>query len=232
MTYYWGATADDVAQRLQGSQLDITAFAIGATTGTARIERIMDRAKGNILGKIDDKKTLNFLQWGVIEGHKVIDNVQNVAQTAVDNGQGFIGTVDTDTFKIDQNVELTSTEEGLASSNYDITTNVLTVSATKLRGDTFYAYYTVDPDTVEIPQLAELIIEWSALILGREEVFGGSGDDGGLSDFVETTILPNFNEQLMALQENTSISKLTRLNLAEPFENPNTATSVRTCRGW
>lgn len=229
MGWYWGATAEQVAQRLQGSQTDITIFATGSKTGTQRIEEIMDQVKESILGKISDQKTLNALNWGRFECHRVIFECQNTAQTAVDKGQEFPGTVDTDTFKIQQNAKLEPTESGLASdsgANWDITGNTLTISISKELGDTFYTYYTVDPDTITSAQLAKLVIDWAALILGREDIFGGSGDDGGLSDYVESTIAPALEEQVNALQENTSIAKLLKLNMCEPFTNPNTATTV------
>lgn len=230
MGWYWGATAKQVAQRLQGSQVDITVFATDTQTGQERIEVIMDQAKESILGKISDQKTLNALNWGRFDCHIVIYQVQNTAQTAVDKGQEFPGTVDVDTFKIGQNQELDPTSDGLDATEWDITTNTLTVTATKTRGDSFYSYYNCDPDTIQSDQLAALLIEWAALILGREEVFGGSGDDGGLSDFVESTILPNLNEQILGLQENTSIAKLLKLRMCEPFTNPNTATTRKVCR--
>jgi hypothetical protein len=233
MGWYWGATANDVAQRLQGSNLDITVYAIGATTGTARIEAIMDRAKESILGKITDQKTLNALNWGRFDCHQVIYQCQNTSQTAVDPGQAFPGTVDTDTFRIEQNAKLGPTDSGLASdggANWGITANVLTVSVSKELGDTFYASYNVDPDTITSDQLAALVIDWTAVKLGTEEVFGGSGDDGGISDFVESTIVPSVNQGLLDLQENTSIAKLLKLNMCEPFSNPNQATIIETKR--
>ena len=227
---YFGATADQVAQRLQGSNLDITIYAIGATTGTVRIQTLMAQAVESIKAKIQDKKTLDALNFGRFDGHKVIFQTQNTAQTAVDPGQEFPGTVDVDTFKIAQNQELTVYDEGLAATEYDITTNALTVSATKSRGDSFVSYYTVDPDSIDSPQLAALVIDWAALILAREEIFGGDGDDQGLSDLVETTILPNLNEQMQALQEDTSIAKLLKLRMCVPFTSPNTATISRMTR--
>ena len=228
MGWYWGATAEQVAQRLQGSNLDESIYNIsGVKTATERIEEFMDQAKEAIYGKLETK-TRNALNWGRFECHQVIFETQNPAQTLVDPGQEFPGIVDVDTFKIGQNNALSKTDNGI--SGWSIASNVLNVSESKSRGDTFYADYNVDPDTIQVPQLAAILIQWAAMLLGQEEIFGGSGDDGGISDFVESTIVPNMNQQLTALQENTSIAKLLKLRMCEPFTNPNEPKTVHTRR--
>ena len=226
---YWGATYLDVAEKLQGSNEDASIYATTTKTAQVRIEQLMDQAQESILGKITDTKTLEALQLGRFNCHQVIFQCQNAAQTAVDVGQEFPGTVDEDTFRIQQNAELAITDSGLASdsgANWDITTNVLTISQTKALGDIYYAYYSVDPLTIASPQLATLLITWAALQLYVEEVGGGSGDDGGISDAMQQLQI-DLDNQILSLQENTSIAKLLKLRMCEPFTNPNTATTVK-----
>jgi len=220
MANFWGATYEQVAQRIQGSGLDTTIFGAGTTTPQQRIEIFMLQAKEGILSNISDKATLSALTRGVFNGHIVIDQVSDTSQTSVDYGQEFVGTVNEATFRIAQNYKLTQFDQGM-TSGFSIDTNVLTVSESKSLGDSFYAYYRVDPDTITVPQLAVLLIDMSAYHLLTEEVIGGNGDDGGVSDFVTNTLVPSINDRLELLRNDSSIAKLMRLNMVKDFASPN-----------
>ena len=224
---HWGATFTQVVEELQGADTSNT-LAPNDYGGQSKIEEVMTQEMEIILGyvPIDAFKALTS---GKFPCHKVIDNVQNTAQTLVDPGQGFPLTVDQDTFRIQLNSELIDTEEGLDNTNYSFAGNVLSVSTDKSRGDTFYSYYTGDPDTLSVPSLARLLIKMSAMVLMRREVIGGSGDDGGISDTADL-MAAEIQESLTALQNTTSIAALFKLNLCENISGPNVAKLVTFCR--
>lgn len=224
---HWGATYIEVVQSLQGADTSNTLTPNDYGT-QEEIETIMTRVERLIIAKLP-QPAQDVLLRGKVKCHKVIEDSQNTAQTAVDYGQDFIGTVDVLTFKIGQNQELANTEDGLAGTEWDITANVLTVSATISRGDTFYSYYSLDPETIVLPQLAQLLIDECTIILGRREVFGGSGDDGGISDSAETLSI-EIQEMLNSFQTTTAVSGLLEMNLCEPITGPNVAKVVSFCR--
>jgi hypothetical protein len=212
-------------QELQGAD---TSQAVDETLygTTAEIETIMEQVERQIISELP-QQAQDILLRGKIECHKVIESVQDTTQTVVDYGQGFIGIVNIPTFKIGT-TELLPTEDGISDWAID-GSNVLTISATLSRGDTLYSYYSVDPDTIVLPQLARLLIKMCSIVLGRREIFGGSGDDSGLSDTAET-IAVEISEMLGSFKDQTSISGLMEMNLCNPVTASDVMKVRKTCR--
>ena len=114
---YWGATYTQVTEALQGADTANT-LEPERFGGQSKIEEKMAAAKEEILAVLPIN-SFNVLTKGRVEGHKVIDNVQNLSQTAVDPGQEFPGTVDADTFRLAR-YEIADQDQGIDASEYDL----------------------------------------------------------------------------------------------------------------
>lgn len=225
---YFGATVTQVMQEIQGADTGRTIDESLYGT-TAEIEVVMGDMEKDINSYLEPQAQ-DIIQKGKIVCHKVIESVQDTTQTAVDYGQDFIGTVNEATFKLGQNNELSSTEDGIDSSEWDITANVLTISADKSRGDTFYAYYSIDPDTIVLRQLARLLIKMSAIVLIRREVIGGDGAEESEQAEMTQTLITEVQETLAGFKESVSISGLMEMNLCDNITASDTAKSTGWCR--
>ena len=222
---YWGAEYTDVITELQGADTNNTPDP-DLYGGQTEVEEVMAQEMELITSYINDDAR-KILESGKVSCHKVIENCQNTAQTAVDSGQEFIGTVDQLTFRISQNVTLDNFSDGLDNTNYTFTGNVLAISTTKSRGDNFYTYYSMDPGSIEVPQLARLLIKMSAMVLMRREIIGGDGEDESTVNEAADAIATEINESLVALKESITPSKLLGINLCQPINNPDVATISR-----
>ena len=208
---YFGATYLQVTEALQG--MDVENPAEPERYGDQeKIEERMEWVKNHILGWTTGDVHAALTQ-GRFTCHKLIDTARNPAQTAVDKGQDFPGTVDQATYRQKLDTPLTTTEEG--DTDYTFTDNTISISSITQRGQTVYADYDVDPDTITCPYLAGLLVRMTALMIGQGAVFGGSGDDGGLTDRADEANTEIYTE-LNDLKNNTSVSSLFKLNLCKP----------------
>ncbi len=215
---YFGATYLQVVEQLQGMDTDNTPDP-DIFGGQAKIEERMDWAYRKILNHtVGDVHSA--LTQGRFTCHKLIDSARNASQTAPDAGQGFPGTVNQDTYRQQLNEPLGATDEG--DTDYTFTGNVIEIDSITALGDTVYADYDVDPLTIDCPSLAGLLVRMTAGYIGTPAVFGGSGDDGGITDRADTMAVEIYTE-LQDLKKTTSVSSLLQLNLCDPVGDGGTS---------
>ena len=226
---YFGASYTQVVEELQGADTSQT-IDPDLYGGQAKIEEIMAQEQDIIISYLPADVS-RMITLGKVEGHRVIDNCQNLSQTAVDKGQEFFAEIDVDTLRVSKNEVLDNYTEGI--SEFSVTDNVLSITAVKERGDIFRAYYSFDPQTFVSGQLARLLIKMTAFTLAKREIIGGMGDGESLTDFWQT-VLTEINENLESIKQcdcaSNYVSSLLGMNLEDTTAIKNTAKFVKFSR--
>jgi len=208
---HFGATFTQVVEQLQGMDTENT-LNPSIFGDQAKIEERMEWNYATILDWTVGDVQAAFTR-GRFTCHRIIHSARNASQTAPDPGQSFPGIVDQDTYRQQLNEPLGDTDTG--DADYVFTGNAIAVSSVTALGDTVYADYDVDPLTIDCPSLAQLLVKMTAEVLGNGAVFGGSGDDGGISDTADAKAVAIYT-QLQDLKNTTSVSSLLKLNLCDP----------------
>ncbi len=218
---FFGATFTQVTEMLQGMDVEnnLNPNAFG---GQPKIEERMTWAYRHILGSTTGDVHA-ALTKGRFTCHKLIDSARNASQTSPDPGQLFPGTVDQATYRQQLNTPLTDTEAG--DTDYVFTLNVIAISSVTALGDTVYADYDVDPVTIVCPYLAGLLVRMAAINIGTGAVFGGTGDDGGITERADQMVTEIYTE-LADLKLTKSVSSLLQLNLCEPVGGGNAGVAI------